>query len=91
MHRETVPYTLHPNLNHWHREECAAVRVHQVFVALGLRHLCVVDSRNRVLGMITRKDLDLAAGAGSWRRNPEPQMSADERWDTVIFPTRHYI
>lgn len=55
------------------------MRVHQVFVSLGLRHLCVVDSGNRVLGLITRKDLDLAAGAGAWRRNPEPQMSAEDR------------
>lgn len=53
------------------REECAAVRVHQVFVSLGLRHLCVVDSGNHVLGIITRKDLDRAAGSGSWRRNPK--------------------
>ena len=47
------------------------MRVHQVFVSLGLRHLCVVDSGNKALGMITRKDLDRAAGGGSWRRNPK--------------------
>lgn len=47
------------------------MRVHQVFVSLGLRHLCVVDSGNHVLGIITRKDLDRAAGSGSWRRNPK--------------------
>ena len=46
------------------------MRVHQVFVALGLRHLCVVDEWNRAVGIVTRKDLDRAAGAGSWRRNP---------------------
>ena len=46
------------------------MRVHQVFVALGLRHLCVVDEWNRAVGIITRKDLDRAAGSGSWRRNP---------------------
>ena len=46
------------------------MRVHQVFVSLGLRHLCVVDAWNRAVGIITRKDLDKAAGSGSWRRNP---------------------
>ena len=46
------------------------MRVHQVFVSLGLRHLCVVDAWNRVVGLVTRKDLDRAAGSGSWRRNP---------------------
>ena len=46
------------------------MRVHQVFVSLGLRHLCVVDEWNRVVGIVTRKDLDRAAGAGAWRRNP---------------------
>lgn len=33
-----------------------------MFVSLGLRHLCVTDSYNRVAGVITRKDLDRAAG-----------------------------
>jgi CBS-domain-containing membrane protein len=46
------------------------MRVHQVFVSLGLRHLCVVDAWNRAVGIVTRKDLDKAAGSGSWRRNP---------------------
>lgn len=32
-------------------------RVHQVFTAMGLRHLFVTDSRNQLLGVITRKDL----------------------------------
>lgn len=32
-------------------------RVHETFVALGLRHLYVTDVRNNVVGVITRKDL----------------------------------
>ena len=37
-----------------------ATRVHLLFTTLGLRHLCVVDSGNRVAGVITRKDLTRA-------------------------------
>ncbi len=44
------------------RQEASALRAHEIFVSLGLRHLCVVDSHNRVAGIITRKDLDRAAG-----------------------------
>eukprot|EP00941_MAST-03F_sp_MAST-3F-sp1_P005392 g5392.t1 len=32
-------------------------RVHTLFVGLGLRSLCVVDSRHRLIGIVTRKDL----------------------------------
>ena len=42
------------------REEMSAARVHRTFVTLGLRHLCVVDSHNRVCGLISRKDLHSA-------------------------------
>lgn len=49
------------------RRECAASRAHQVFVNLNLRHLLVVDSHSNVVGIITRKDLDHAAGHGWWR------------------------
>ena len=59
------------------------MRVHQVFVALGLRHLCVVDEWNRAVGIITRKDLDRAAGSGSWRRNP---VSANENQCARVMP-----
>lgn len=45
------------------RKDCAASRAHQAFISLGLRHLLVVDNRNNVVGVITRKDLDHAAGA----------------------------
>ena len=41
-----------------------------MFMALGLRHLVVVDSNSWPAGMITRRDLDVAAGPGGyWRRN----------------------
>ena len=32
-------------------------RAYALFVRLGLRHLPLVDGRNRVVGMLTRKDL----------------------------------
>ncbi|GIL89138.1 hypothetical protein Vretimale_16173 [Volvox reticuliferus] len=49
------------------RKDCSAARAHQVFINLGLRHLLVVDAHNHVVGIITRKDLDHAAGHGWWR------------------------
>lgn len=54
------------------RKDCSAARAHQVFVNLGLRHLLVVDVHNHVVGMITRKDLDHAAGHGWWRMSHQP-------------------
>jgi len=50
------------------RPDAPAERAHAVFVALGLRHLVVTDARGGVRGLITRKDLDAAAGSGPWRR-----------------------
>lgn len=32
-------------------------RVHSYFRMLGLRHIFVTDTRNQILGVITRKDL----------------------------------
>lgn len=46
-----------------------AADAHRLFLALSLRHLCVVDARGYLRGIITRSDLDHAAGAGWWRRN----------------------
>ena len=51
------------------RKDCSAARAHQAFVSLGLRHMLVVDSHSVVVGIITRKDLDHAAGlGGGWLR-----------------------
>lgn len=60
------------------RTETPATICHHLFLALSLRHLCVVDSKNAVLGIITRKDLDHASGVGAWRVNevaPTPKHS----------------
>ncbi|XP_073414652.1 H(+)/Cl(-) exchange transporter 7 isoform X1 [Dendrobates tinctorius] len=38
-------------------QEASLPRVFKLFRALGLRHLVVVDDRNRVVGLVTRKDL----------------------------------
>lgn len=43
----------------------------QAFVLLGLRHLIAVDAQNRIVGIITRKDLDHAAGHGWWRMSAQ--------------------
>lgn len=53
----------------------AGERVHAMFVALGLRHLVVTDASSWPTGMITRQDLDHAAGPGGyWRRNKVSPM-----------------
>ncbi|KAJ3601567.1 hypothetical protein NHX12_032535 [Muraenolepis orangiensis] len=38
-------------------QETSLPRVYKLFRALGLRHLAVVDDSNRVVGLVTRKDL----------------------------------
>ncbi|KAM4697562.1 LOW QUALITY PROTEIN: H(+)/Cl(-) exchange transporter 7 [Rhinophrynus dorsalis] len=38
-------------------QEASLPRVFKLFRALGLRHLVVVDNHNRVVGLVTRKDL----------------------------------
>jgi chloride channel 7 len=62
------------------RRDCSAARAHQAFVGLGLRHLLVVDgSTAAACGVITRKDLDHAAGHGWWRMSavaPKPHRAA---------------
>lgn len=65
-----------------------AAIVHQMFVGLSLRHLCVTNSHGQVVGIITRKDLDNAAGRGWWRANkiaPQPvreesELEAQRSW-----------
>ena len=46
---DDTPYLTRPNT--------PVFRVHKMFTLLGLRHLPVVDQGERVVGMITRKDL----------------------------------
>ena len=63
------------------RQETSAFFAHTAFVSLGLHHLCVVDEHSHVRGIITRRDLDAAAGHGAWRRNrmaPAPQLPDDK-------------
>lgn len=42
-----------------------AARVHELFLALSLRHLFVVDRTNAAVGIVTRKDLVRAGQAPS--------------------------
>lgn len=36
---------------------CSFDRTFRLFRALGLRHLCVTDDSNNIIGIITRKDM----------------------------------
>ena len=60
------------------RPATPAAHCHQMFVTMSLRHVCVTNTMNNVVGIITRKDLDRAAGHGWWRSNkiaPEPSRN----------------
>lgn len=51
-------------------QEASLPRVFKLFRALGLRHLVVVDNRNQVVGLVTRKDLArYRLGKGAWRNS----------------------
>lgn len=67
----------------WSLALCTAcLTLLQAFVLLGLRHLIVVDAQNRIVGIITRKDLDHAAGHGWWRMSaqaPKPKRASKRR------------
>lgn len=57
--------------------EAPGERAHSMFTTMGLRHLVVTDDRHWVQGMVTRRDLDHAAGPGAWRRNRvAPRLAA---------------
>ncbi len=64
------------------RRDTLGTAVHHLFLAMSLRHLCVVDARNYTCGIITRKDLDHAAGEGWWR------CAARHAWALSAMPTR---
>ena len=61
------------------RSETPAERAHMAFVSLGLRHLVVTDEGSCVRGIITRRNLDQAAGHGAWRRNRMAPARAQPR------------
>jgi len=61
------------------RGECSAARAYSLFTALGIRHLCTIDGDNNVIGLITRKDLDHAAGTGWWRHNKLSSCAAPQQ------------
>ena len=42
--------------------ETPVSRAYNIFLLMGLRHLCVVDRYNQVIGLLTRKDFDIASG-----------------------------
>lgn len=68
------------------RPETPCPRVWQLFLSLSLRHLVVVDARGLALGMLTRKDLDHAAGDGWWRVNPmaPTPVASNPTWITAL-------
>ena len=56
----TAPYTIN--------ETASIQRTYRLFRTLGLRHLCVVNHNNQVVGIITRKDLLPASLSASLMR-----------------------
>ena len=76
------------------RPETPAERAHAMFTLLGLRHMCVVDENSRVRGIITRRDLDYAAGHGAWRRNkmapPPPPVSPSGKIHAPVRTMREF-
>ena len=62
--------------------ECPATRVHTLFRALQLRHLCVLDADASVVGIITRKDLHAAVSIAA------PFSTKRQALKTAISPMR---
>lgn len=52
---------------------------------MGLRHLCVVDTKNRLIGIITRKDLvNCEQELVKRRQNPREQSYSEERDSLIV-------
>lgn len=58
---------------------------------LGLRHLIVVDAQNRIVGIITRKDLDHAAGHGWWRMSAQAPKPHRKQSTTKKGPMNRWV
>lgn len=71
-------------------KEMSAARTHRTFVTLGMRHLCVINNSNRVVGIITRKDLEHAAAHGSHEHPAHLQVSRSLIASTSRVYWRHH-
>eukprot|EP00249_Psilotum_nudum_P014611 c24914_g1_i1 orf=369-1484(+) len=83
LQKKIFALDLHPFMNRAPltvRSECSAQRVYIIFRTLGLRHLCVTDSNNRVIGMITRKDIAHAQKESKGFEQTRPLV----HWDSDI-------
>jgi len=65
----TAPYTVN--------ETASIQRTYRLFRTLGLRHLCVVNHYNQVVGMLTRKDLLPESLTDSFIRGRHAHISAN--------------
>eukprot|EP01026_Neomeris_dumetosa_P030012 TRINITY_DN24134_c0_g1_i2.p1 TRINITY_DN24134_c0_g1~~TRINITY_DN24134_c0_g1_i2.p1 ORF type:complete len:257 (+),score=26.94 TRINITY_DN24134_c0_g1_i2:3-773(+) len=68
-----------------------ASNAHKQFVALRLRHMPVVDRKFNLVGLITRKDLDKAAGHGHWRHNPAPNISPASSFEVGVHSSTSFL
>jgi len=66
----TAPYTVN--------ETASIQRTYRLFRTLGLRHLCVVNHNNQVVGIITRKDLMPESLAASLLRGRNAHSMVDD-------------
>jgi len=70
----TSPYLIH--------ESASVQKTYRVFRTLGLRHLCVINRHNQIVGMITRKDL--LAGRIEERLSAMPSTRLFENYSMKI-------
>eukprot|EP00009_Paramoeba_aestuarina_P010221 CAMPEP_0201528818 /NCGR_PEP_ID=MMETSP0161_2-20130828/39643_1 /ASSEMBLY_ACC=CAM_ASM_000251 /TAXON_ID=180227 /ORGANISM="Neoparamoeba aestuarina, Strain SoJaBio B1-5/56/2" /LENGTH=115 /DNA_ID=CAMNT_0047930295 /DNA_START=159 /DNA_END=506 /DNA_ORIENTATION=- len=58
-----------------------ALRIHRLFRAMGLRHLTVVNSKNKVEGMITRRHLTVQKAKTRFSMDTyEPDIVNNDEW-----------